>query len=258
MLKDGRLIEKAKKAADWITASSLHPSGGVKTRLYQDDDKADPLYSFYGQNIFSFDMGMILYGIINLYRVTLEQRFLDISNMLAQFLVYKMQNKDGSLSPILNAKTGEVVRQKDDKWSNQCGGFHSKVSMGLVDLFRVTKERKYREAAIRLCEYALSTQENSGRFITDGTSRTTNLHPHCYTAEGLLYTGVFLSIESFVKAAKKATEWVVTNISSGEIHELYDPLAGTFNEVQRSDILAQALRLGVIFSLNHKTKHSER
>ncbi|MHC4582918.1 MAG: hypothetical protein ACYS3N_00215, partial [Planctomycetota bacterium] len=41
-------------------------------------------------------------------------------------------------------------------------------------------------------------------------------------------------------------------VSSCGINELYDPSTGRFNQLQRSDILAQVLRLGLVFSLNHK------
>lgn len=251
-LKDKIFIEKAEQSAEWIIRYSLHPCGGIRTRLYQDDEKADKRYSFQGENIFSFDTGMVLYAMVNLYTQTKDERFLKISKMLAKFLLDKMQNKDGSLSAIYNARAREIVPPRDDKWSNQPGGFHAKVSLGLVELFKVTQDESYHNAAIRLCEYALSTQDNSGRFITDRQSRTTHIHPHCYAAEGLWYTGVSFGISKFIQSAKKATEWVYNFVSSDGINELYDPSSQRFNMFQRSDILAQVLRLGLIFSFKHK------
>ena len=250
--KDAEFIERARQAADWIISSSLYPCGGIKTRLYQNDNRADKTYSFSGQNIFSFDTGMVLYGMINLYKVTGDERFLDISNILAHFLLDNMQNKDGSLSPIFNLNAGTGFGPLNSKWSNQSGAFHAKVCLGLVELFMVTKIRKYRNAAIKLCEYALSIQEDSGRFVTNSMSGTTNLHPHCYAAEGLLYTGTSFNIASFIKSARKATQWAFKHITSRGVNELYDPSIGTFNQVQRSDVLAQVLRLGLIFSLDYK------
>lgn len=252
ILKDEALIKKARRAADWLIRFSLHPSGGVRTRLYKDDDKADKAYSFSAENLFSFDTGMVLYGLVNLYRMTLEERFLQSSHMLAGFLLDNMQNENGSLSPVFNAKTGTIVRPHDNKWSNQPGPFHAKVAMGLMDLFEVTKGENYKRAGVKLCEYALSTQEPSGRFITDKTSGLTHLHPHCYAAEGLFYTGFFLGIPDFIKSAKKATEWAFEHVSSRGINELWDPSRGGFNRTQRCDILAQVLRLGLINSIDHK------
>lgn len=251
ILGEKTIIDKAEQAADWIIKSSMHSCGGIKTRLYEEDEKADKRYSFTGENIFSFDTGMVLYGVVNLYNLTKKTKYLQISETLADFLIDKMQNQDGSLSPIYDAKTGKRI-ELEDKWSNQRSGFHAKVSMGLVDLYIIKQNKKYYDAAVKLCEYAIATQETSGRFITDKINKTTHLHPHCYTAEGLWYTGTSLKKSSFVESAKKATKWAFKYMSSSGINELYDPLTKTFGVSQRSDIIAQVLRLGLIFSISHR------
>lgn len=251
ILKDNRLIRKAEKAAKWVIESSMHPCGGVRTRLYKDDDSANTLYSFSGDKIFSFDTGMVLYGMVNLCKLTQNSRYLQASEMLAKFLIDKMQNKDGSLPAIYDPKTDRIIDSLD-KWSSQPGSFHAKVSLGLVDLFEITQNDKYQDAAIKLCEYAVSTQKESGRFVTDKASQTTHTHPHCYAAEGLLHTGASFNITEFVESAERATAWTFENVSSEGINELYNPSTGRFNDFQRSDILAQVLRLGILFSFNYK------
>jgi len=251
IFKDKGLIRNAEKAADWIIESSMHPCGGVRTRLCKDDDSADTLYSFSGDKIFSFDTGMVLYGMVNLCKLTRNSSYLQASDMLAKFLIDKMQNKNGSLSAIYDPQTDRIIDSLD-KWSTQPGGFHAKVSLGLVDLFEITQNDKYQDAAIKLCEYAISTQEESGRFVTDKASQTTHMHPHCYAAEGLLYTGASFHITEFVESAERATAWTFENVSSEGINELYNPSTGRVNDFQRSDILAQVLRLGILFSFNYK------
>src|SRR3972149_4389947 len=188
MFGEKAYIDKAELAADWITNTSMHPCGGVRSRLFDDDERADKSYSFTGERIFSFDTGMALYGMFNLYKITGKAKYLEVSETMADFLIDKMQNQDGSLSPVYDAKKGVVI-ESDDKWSNQRGGFHAKVSMGMTDLYRIKRNNKYRDASVRLCEYAVTTQEESGRFVTNKTDKTTHLHPHCYAAEGLWYTG---------------------------------------------------------------------
>jgi uncharacterized protein YyaL (SSP411 family) len=251
ILKDPHFIDRAKKAASWIIESALHPCGGVKTRCYKDDIAADKRYSFSGENIFSFDTGMVLYGMVMLYKATDDKKFLQVSKKMADFLIDKTQNKNGSLAPTYNAETA-TASEPQDKWSNQSTGFHAKVSMGLVELFDITKEDFYRRSAIRLCEYALKMQEGCGRFITDKINRTTHLHPHSYAAEGLLYTGASLKIKEFIESAKNSVEWAFGYINADGINELYEPSSGHFNSFQRSDILAQLLRLGLIFSMDEK------
>ncbi|MFC1808427.1 hypothetical protein ACFL0T_08720 [Candidatus Omnitrophota bacterium] len=249
--RDKILLKNAKRAGTWIIKKALHPCGGVRTRLFENDKEANELYSFSGEKIFSFDTGMVLYGMVNLYKITNDKNFLKASERMAQFLVGKMQTGDGSLHAIYDSKK-HLYLNSYDKWSTQPGGFHAKAAMGLCDLFHITLKQEYKDAAIRLCEFALTTQGPSGRFITCKQTKTTNLHPHCYTAEGLVYTGSAFGIDVFIKSAQSATKWAFKNISSEGIDELYDPSIDSFNGFQRCDVIAQLLRLGIIFSLQDK------
>lgn len=246
--KERVYLEQAKAAARWIIKEAMCPCGAVRTRLYKEDEKADKTYSFCGENIFSFDLGMVLYGMINLYKLTKDNNFLDASLKMADFLLKEMAKKDGSFSAVYNVQAKKCI-ESFDKWSNQSGAFHAKLSLGLIDMFEVTKEKRYYEAAVRICEYALTLQQEDGRFITDRAKKTTNLHPHSYTTEGLLYSGVYLGEKRFIKAARKATEWTFSSLTLGKLDELYEPQSKSFNGFQRCDVLAQSLRLGIIFSI---------
>lgn len=241
-------LERAIKAAEWIEKSALHPCGGVKARLYQDDAGADRMYSFHGENLFTFDSGMVLYALVCLYKTTGTKQYLDMALKISSF-VLEMQNSDGSLNPIYQAKTNSKITN-NDKWSNQPGSFLAKVSLGLIELFKVTGREEYKKAAVKLCEFALTKQDPSGRFITDESLKTTHLHPHCYTAEGLWYAGTLLTESNFTEAANRAVSWVIRHAGNMGINELYEPKSGSFNDFQRSDVLAQALRLGNIFCPN--------
>jgi len=242
-------LERAREAAAWINNFALLPQGAVKTRLYENDSSADKLYSFAGENIFSFDLGMVLYGMVNLYKSTKEDVFLESCVKMADFLLDKMCKNDGSFYAIFNVNT-KKTHESFDKWSNQSGSFHSKLGLGLVDIFDVTKNNRYIDAARAVCKYALTRQDKSGRFITNEADKTTNLHPHCYSTEGLLYVGSYLKEREFTDSAKKAVAWIFDNLSSGRIDELYNPETDSFNNFQRLDALSQSLRLGVMLEMD--------
>lgn len=243
---DERCLEKAIKAATWINSQASCASGAVRTRLYEDDDQADSQYSFCGDNVFSFDMGMVLYGMINLYKATGDETYLESSQRMADFLLGNMRKEDGSFYPICSAET--LLKQESfDKWSNQSNSFHAKICLGLVDLYDITRESSYIDAVNRICDFALSRQEACGRFVTNQEDGTTHLHPHCYSAEGLLYAGGYMNSDKFINAAERATAWIYDNVTEGKIDELYDPGPDCFNDFQRSDVLAQSLRLGAVF-----------
>jgi len=246
---EGVLIDRAQNAADWLLREAMHPCGGFKARAYQDGINADPLYSFNSENIFSFDSGMVLYGLVNLYKQTKQDKLLSSCRECADFLINKMQNPDGSFNSIFSAKTNVNINP-GDKWSSQPGSFHAKIALGLTDLFEITNEIRYRESAIKVCEFALTKQDATGRFITDNHAQTTHLHPHAYTIEGLIYAGTAFKIAKFIDQAQKAANWMFKHVDKNGVNDIYSPKNAKFGHFQRSDILAQAMRLGLIFNLD--------
>lgn len=247
-------IELAEKAAQWIIKNALSDCGGVKTRYFTNEDSVDEHTSFSGGNIFSFDTAMVLYGFANLYKITNKETYLEYAQKIANFLVDTMQKPDGSFIAIYNKKNGPVPNSTK-KWSTQSGSFHAKNAIGLVAMYEITDYEKYKKAAIRVCEYALAKQEQSGRFITDAASLCTHLHPHSYTIEGLSYVGASFGIEKFTKSAERAAYWALSRTNENGINETYFPATDTFSDFQRSDVLAQVLRMGLLFVKDESVDH---
>ena len=247
--KSEKYIEHAEKSAQWIIKNALSDCGGVKTRYFIDKKAIDDNTSFEGGNMFSFDTAMVLYGFVNLYKETKKEIYLEYSKKMADFLIDTMQKEDGSFYAIYNEEKG-LVEDSTKKWSTQPGSFHSKNAMGLVDLFEVTGEEKYKKSALKICEFALTKQDKSGRFITDSASKSTHIHPHCYTCEGLSYVGNTFNIKSFKKSAERATMWALSRVDEKGINEFYYPNTDSFSDFQRSDIIAQVIRMGLLYVRN--------
>ena len=74
--------------------------------------------------------------------------------------------------------------ESDKEWSTTSGAI-SKVAMGLANLYSVTKQKKYLKYATKICDKSILYQNKSGRFLSFPFKGGTNLHPHCYSAEGL-------------------------------------------------------------------------
>src|SRR3989339_8167 len=247
-------VERAEKAAEWVIKNALSDCGGVKTRYFTDKDSVDEHTSFSGGNIFSFDTAMVLYGFANLYKTTNKTIYLEYAKKMADFLVETMQKPDGSFIAIYNEKTGSVSNSTK-KWSTQSGSFHAKNALGLVATYEITKDERYKDAAVKVCEFALTRQEESGRFITDTASLCTHMHPHCYTIEGLSFVGSTFGIEKFTKAAERAAYWALSRTDENGINETYFPATDTFSDFQRSDVLAQVLRMGLLFVKDQSIDH---
>ncbi|MAH43278.1 hypothetical protein CL614_06220 [archaeon] len=241
--KEEILLDRAKIAADWLINVAMHKSGGVKTRDYLEDTHEAGMYSFDSEILYSFDIGMVLFGLINLYKVTEIEAYLDNAKKIADFLL-TMQRPDGMFFASYDAKTGKM-NDTLGKWSSQSGSYHCKNAMGMIDLHEVTGDKKYLDSAVAVCDAALKMQEEDGRFVSFRDTGGTHVHPHSYTAEGLIYVGVKTHNKMYMQAAAKAVEWtLMQQLETGGVPSLYVDSKPNINE--RVDTLAQTLRLGVL------------
>lgn len=232
-------IERAEKAAAWLKQDALSKEGAIKTRQYYDERQADERFSFNGGNVFAFDCGMVLNGFVNLFNATGKKEYLRSAEKIAGFLCKKMF-KDDAMHAVYNLKRRRFL-DSNEKWSWQPGSCHAKIAIGLLDLAAATGKEEFAGTALQLCENAVAMQEKNGRFVTNKSDKSTHLHPHCYSAEGLLYAGIRLQEQKFIEAAKKAIEWPIKNMhSNGGMPPFFN---GAWNENQRSDVIAQVLRL---------------
>lgn len=236
-------LEKAKKSADWIKNQAIDSCGGVKTRYYFQKDMETSLIetSFYGRRIYSFDTAICLKAFVALYNITDDEAYIELSQKMGDFLVTKMIDPSGRVRPIYNANDDKYAKENHKVWSKRFGAFHTKIAEALVDLYDVTKEKKYKDIAERICHRVLKFQKPAGNFET--SVGLTELHPHCYAAEGLLYVGRKTNNTTFIKAARAATEWALRQSQFGEIAQSFDVHTGTPLTQFRTDALAQTLAL---------------
>lgn len=250
---DMQFLDRAELAAEWIITEAIHDRGGVSTRLYYDEQEEETnFYSFKNQILFTFDSGIVLQGMMDLYKATGNDQYLAIAMQIGSFMM-DMQREDGFFDWAMDGKTGEKLPEDETQWSRQYGAYHAKAISGLVDLFKITGDKKYRHALIRFAEAAVSTQKEDGRFVTTKATGDTNLHAHLYAARGLLYIGTKLSIPRYVTASEKATKWVFDNqLPNGGIPQIYEESGDDFIKHERSDVLGQALRLGLyVYEKSH-------
>ncbi len=239
--KDQGLLEKAEKARKWLEAKAVTKEGAVLARNYKEWEQANEKFSFQSGNCFAFDAGMVLNGLVNQYNAVKKKEILDLALKIGNFLIEKMM-EDGKMHAVYNTNTEKVLEQKD-KWSAQPGSYHAKIAIGLLGLEKITGDKKFGKAARELCEFALKKQLPEGNFETNSISKSTHLHPHCYSAEGLLFAGKLLKENKFIDAAEKAIVWAIKNQQeNGGVNAFYN---GEWNQSQRSDVLAQILRLAL-------------
>lgn len=230
---------KAENAFTWLEKQATFSKRGVKSRYNYNSNELTESKSYV------FDTGMVLFGVTNIYKLFKNDKYLIYAKNIADYIL-NMQKEDGSFYAFYNNKTGKKI-DSSKTWSSQSGGYHAKLSLGLLNLFEITSDPSYKASAINCCEYALTTQEENGRFITHRKEKHTYLHPHCYTLEGLFYAGVELGNKNYLNSALNGLKWSISGqMQSGGIPFIYYTNDG-WGKYEHSDVLAQILRLGVLF-----------
>lgn len=254
-LSDDKLfLERARSAADWLMNKAQHKTGGILCRYFY--DKANFMGSFENEEIFSFDCGMVLNGVTSLYKLTKDKEDLEFCVRVANFMINKMQKPDGSFYAVYDAKNERLI-DDGEKWSTQSGCLHAKLSIGLINLYELTKDERYLDSAKKVCDNSLKYQLKDGRFITFSQTGDTLFHPHCYATEGLYIAGNYFNEEKYLVASRLSTLYLFQHqLENGGIPSFYK--SRRFIEFERTDILGQALRMGALFSKDIKKEKLQR
>jgi hypothetical protein len=227
------LLERAEAAAAWLLDHAVEPrSGAVLCRFDGTQWLARQC---------TFDNGVCLNALVNLYRETKDEAYLRGAFRIADWLLRVVRRPDGSFYAKCRPST-QTAANPGGKWSLISGTFLVKLAMGLTNLGEVSDERRYRDAAEKLCAWGIARQEPDGRFPTAESRSQTFLHPHCYTAEGLIVAGLSLECEEWIEAAAKAVAWIAPQqLPTGGFPAFYED--GKFLPIESPDISSQVLRL---------------
>lgn len=238
--QDDRYLRSATMAGDWLLNTTHEPNGGFRC-LY-------PLrpsrFDFKKSQMYAFDNGVILNGLVNFYRATKQEKYLASAVTAADWLVYSAQKPTGAFYPVYQLDEDRFF-ESDKEWSVCSGSYHAKIAIGLLNLYDLTHKRKYLDAAIRVCDFALGCQDETGRFISFLSRGGTNAHPHCYTAEGLWVAGSYLDREDYLESSSRGVRWLLDLQSpEGYIPRLCLDDGPVYNE--RVDAICQTLRLAIL------------
>jgi len=246
--QDKAFLQAAKRAGDWLLANGVEGCGLIKNRVNQPGFKV----RYYDAWLFTFDQWISVYGLACLAEVTKETRYLDKAREMADFLIKNTARSDGAFEAVYDTAKKKALSSKD-KWSRQSGGFHAKALMALLKLKELTGNPRYAETGRALAAWTLKNQLKSGRFVTQSSDRSTHLHPHFYTVEGLIAWGLAAKDSRILEAAVRAVDWAFRHQhADGRIDSFYKNDA--FVPFVRCDIMSQALRTAAVLQ-QHRLWH---
>jgi hypothetical protein len=170
------LRARALRAADW------------ELRVQRREGGFEGGYEGDGQPPVVFNTGQVIRGLLRAAGESGDRRYLDGAVRAGDWIVAN-QDDDGSWTRA-NFKGMKRV-------------YDAYVAAPLARLSAVTGDDAYARAAARNCEFVLSHQRPNGWFeLADNAPRYNDApltHTLCYTADGLVETGVLLGEERFVR-----------------------------------------------------------
>jgi len=154
-----------------------HPSGGYA--------------SFYDKdNLYSFDTGQIMHGLLSAYQVTRCEKYLASARRAGDFLL-SMQLPTGLMFPIYDTKNNAKIVYKKSKdgsnWGSTFSYIQVKNAEGLLCLYKHAKEKKYFKAAQQLANLKVSRADY--RYT----------HPLAYYLEGLMALDQIEQVKKIIK-----------------------------------------------------------
>ena len=215
---DGRYLDAAVRAARFLTKIAWD----AELRIFPFECSEKPLAYF-------FDCGIIVRGLLSLWRVTGEAELLAIATACGRSMAADFAAGKSEYHPILRLPEKHPL-PRGEQWSRLPGCYQLKSALAWHDLHKVTGEALFLTWYEDLLSESLRTQ---GSFLpgVEGERVMDRLHAYCYFLEALL---------------PRVDRPEVAAALVGGIAKVSSFLRQTGPVFARSDVYAQLLRLRVL------------
>ena len=233
---DNDSVKRGIRAANWLL-SIQNKSGSFNGRLV-DEPTPTPVV---------FNTGMIIFGLLSVYRETNNTSYLNSAIRAGNWLV-DIQESYGVWEDY-NTMNGNCIHM-----------YHTRVSWALLELYDITKDEKYFITANRNLNFALENQLENGWFqnasLTDNNSESPLLHFVAYTIRGILESGIMLNNEYYIETAKKSAESFGRLVEeNGTLYGRYDK---DWNNTVTWECLTGILQVAIIFLRLYKIDNNKK
>lgn len=217
---DRDYLESALRAGRFLTRIAWDPvSCAFPFEYGVRDPETKPLAYF-------FDCGIIARGLLQLWRSTEDEEFLNAAIECGRGMLTDFPSHDAGVEPILGLPE-KTPLPRGESWSRQPGCYQLKSALAWLELHATTGENVFLAAYNRMVGAALAHHK---RFLpgTDQALTMDRLHAYCYFLEGLL---------------PRASEPRCADAIRTGIDDVSEHLRETEHLFARSDVYAQLLRL---------------
>jgi hypothetical protein len=217
--KDARYLDRAVAAARFLTRTAWDSASA--TVPFEIDPPASTYF---------FDCGIVVRGLVSVWRATADGEFLDVATALGQSMIRDFASADGSFHPVLSLPGKRPLEPDAGRWSRCPGCYQLKAAMAWWDLLEATADEHFRRPYERVLQYSLGVR---GGFLPGHPERPKvmdRLHAFLYFLEGLL------------PSAHEPNCAAAMRDGIGRVAHRLREIAPEF---ERSDVYAQLLRLRI-------------
>ncbi len=173
---DRRYLDAALRAGRFLVRQAWDPSLGVFPFEYAVDGQGAAPLSYF------FDNGIILRGLLSLWRATGDPEFLKTAQKAAPRVAADFWT-GRVFHPVL-VLPGKKPAPGDARWSRTPGCYQLKSALAFYELCEATGRTEFREWYERVLRYSLDT--HASFLAGSDPSIMDRLHAYCYFLEGLL------------------------------------------------------------------------
>lgn len=131
-----------------------------------------------------FDCGIIIRGLLAVWRMTREPEFLEVATACGDGMLEAF-DAGFDFHPVLELPS-KAPAVRDPRWSRSSGCYQLKVALGLQELAEASGGERFREAWERLLAEALREHREFLPGHSDRAKVMDRLHAYCYFLEALL------------------------------------------------------------------------
>lgn len=181
------------KCADWLI-DIQKPSGGWQSH-----------YISHNRPEVVFNTGQVIRGLIVAHSINKNEKYLNGITKACNWLC-EVQEENGTWIKMASMNKARV--------------YDSYVSHPLLLVYQLTGNEKYKNAAIKNCNWILAQQQSNGWFANaDNTEKHNDrpiLHTIAYTIDGLINCGIILNEKKYIDAGKKAADRLLSLFNEGK------------------------------------------
>jgi hypothetical protein len=174
-----------------------------------------------------FDCGIVIRGLLTVWRETGDERLLDVSRAAAQGMIADFR-AGREYHPILALPEKEPV-PRTEQWSRAPGCYQLKAAMAWWDVAEITCDSALRDAYLEIVDTALATHSSFLPAASRSHAVVDRMHAYCYFLEGLLPVLERSDCAKAYSEGIKAISMLINEIKTFE----------------RSDVYAQLLRMKI-------------